>query len=123
MIDILIKLADDLDRKGLSKESNYLDSIIQKMAAPEKLKGQSRGECIFQSDHPKVLDNKDHFPINTLAQARNALARVNQYEEAPPWYDGSLNSLLKTVVRAVESKYEDLEVSEEASKPKPKKGG
>lgn len=122
MIDVLIKLAKDLDKKGLEKEASYLDSIIQKMAK-EKPKYQKKGECIFSSDHPKVLDNKDHFPINTLDQARNALARVNQYEEAPPWYDGSLQSLLKTVVRAVQSKYEDMEVSEEASKPKPKKGG
>jgi hypothetical protein len=34
MIKKLIKLANQLDRKGLKKEADYLDSIIKKMAYP-----------------------------------------------------------------------------------------
>ena len=119
MIDVLIKLADDLDRKGLIAESNYLDSIIEKIAAEEKkTKSRSRPKPIFESTHPKVLDNKDHFPIDTVERGRNALARVNQYDEAPPWWGGSLKSLVSIVVREVHKKYPDIEVSKAAAKPK-----
>lgn len=116
MINKLVKLADHLDRKGYFEESDALDSIIEKLAA-KKTKKETRGDCVFQSTHPKVTDKKDHFPLNSEAQARNALARVNQYSKAPPWYDGSLESLVSTVVRAVKKKYKDIEVSESAKKP------
>lgn len=118
MLSTLIKLADHLDRNGHYEESDMLDSIIEKMAAKnKKTKGETRGDCVFQSTHPKVKDGKDHFPINSEAQARNALARVNQFEEAPPWYDGSLKSLVSSVAKAVENKYKDIEVSKSAKKP------
>lgn len=47
---------------------------------------RSRGTCVFPAEHPKVKDDKDHFPITNKAQAQNALARANQYSEAPEWY-------------------------------------
>lgn len=118
MLKDLIKLADHLDRNGHYEETDLLDSIIEKMAAKKKsTKKENRGDCVFQSTHPRIKDNKDHFPINSEAQARNALARVNQFEEAPPWYDGSLGSLVSSVVKAVKKKYKDIEVSESAKKP------
>lgn len=117
MLKDLIKLADQLDRGGHHMESDMLDSIIQKMAK-EKTKSRTRPKPVFESTHPKVLDNKDHFPIDTAARARNALARVNQYDEAPPWWDGSLESLVSAVVRAVKKQYKDIDVSKAAEKPK-----
>jgi len=78
---------------------------------------RSRGDCVFQSTHSKVKDGTDHFPINDADQARNALARANQYNSAPKWYDGSLDSLVKAVASAVKKKYTSIEVTKAAKKP------
>jgi len=77
-------------------------------------KAENRPQPVFESTNPKVKDDKDHFPINDEAHARNALARANQYDEAPSWYDGSLDELKKTVADAVKAKYPDIEVTEES---------
>ena len=68
---------------------------------------------MFDNKNPKVTDNKDHFPINDLAHARNALARAMQYDSSPPWYSGSLKSLQDTVKRAVYKKYPALKKRKE----------
>jgi ElaB/YqjD/DUF883 family membrane-anchored ribosome-binding protein len=119
MLDILLKLAQRLDDGGHFNEADFVDSIIEKVAAKKekKTKSRSKPKPIFESTSKKVKDNKDHFPIDTVERARNALARVNQYKKAPPWYNGSLESLVKTVVNAVHKKYPDIEVSEAAKKP------
>ncbi len=80
-------------------------------------KSKKRGKCVFPHNSSKVKDSKDHFPINSESQARNALSRVNQYDESPPWYDGSLTELVKAVAREVKSKYPDIEVSEDSKRP------
>ena len=53
-------------------------------------------------------DKKDHFPINSIGQARNALARVHQYSSVPSWYKGTLKSLQELVSRKVHSKYPSI---------------
>lgn len=77
----------------------------------KKTKAQQRGKCIFQSTSSKVKDDKDHFPINDAAQARNALARVAQYDKAPKWYKGSLTELKQKVKSAVRSAYPSIKVT------------
>jgi len=89
------------------KRSKTTGRLLKKGAARRR-----RGDCVFPAEHPKVLDNADHFPINTVSQARNALARCAQYDSAPKWYKGSLASLQKTVRRAVKKKYPSIEVTE-----------
>jgi len=74
-------------------------------------KVRSRGTCVFPAESSSVKDNKDHFPINDENQARNALARVNQYSSAPDWYSGSLQSLINAVSRKVHGKYPSIEIS------------
>jgi hypothetical protein len=81
-----------------------------------KAKVRNRGAVCVPAE--KAKDNKDHFPINSEAQARNALARVNQFDKAPPWWSGSLQSLVNTVAKAVKSKYKGIEVSKKSTKPK-----
>jgi hypothetical protein len=71
-----------------------------------------RGDVVFPADSSKVTDDKDHFPINSLAQARNALARAGQYSSSPKWYKGSLSALKTKVHNAVKRKYPSIEVSE-----------
>lgn len=92
-------------------------SRIFKEAADPKAKVRNRGDVVFPAESSKVKDNEDHFPINSEDQARNALARANQYSSAPEWYSGSLSSLVSAVARAVKSKYKDIDVSEKSKKP------
>ena len=75
-------------------------------------KKTSRGKAVFKAGSPKVNDDKDHFPINSADQARNALARVAQYKSAPKWYEGSLADVQKKVRSAVKKAYPSIEVSE-----------
>ena len=75
-------------------------------------KVRNRGDAVFPSTHAKVTDNKDHFPINDADQARNALARVAQFDAAPKWWAGDLKSLQATVRRAVKAKFKNINVTE-----------
>lgn len=102
----------------------FIDLLCQATDEFEKLakgdssaKVRSRGTCVFPAEHSQVKDNKDHFPINNENQARNALARANQYSSAPEWYRGSLQSLVNAVARKVHGKYPGIEVSEKSKKP------
>lgn len=83
----------------------------------EKLAAADRGDCVFPAGHPKVKDNKDHFPVNNEGQARNALARASQYSSAPPWFSGDLQSLVNSVRRKVHSKYPSIELSDKSKRP------
>lgn len=78
---------------------------------------RTRGKCVFPAEHSKVKDNKDHYPINNAAQARNALARANQYSSAPEWWKGSLQELVSAVQRAVKKEYPSIEVSKASDNP------
>lgn len=75
-----------------------------------KAKVRNRGTVCVPASSAK--DKKDHFPINSEAQARNALARVHQYSSVPAWYSGSLKSLQELVSRKVHSKYKGIGKSE-----------
>lgn len=99
--------------KELLSVANHYVKLIKSAEAGVR----SRGHCVFPAEHPKVNDNKDHFPINSEDQARNALSRANQYSAAPEWFNGSLSSLLNSVVRAVKGKYPSVEVTEKSRHP------
>lgn len=121
IVSRLDAVADMVERKGLVKEAMDIDIISNTLEAASKPKGEkgdakerSRPNPVFDHTDPKVLDNADHFPINDKAHARNALARANQYSDAPSWYDGSLEELKKRVADAVKKAYPDIEVTEEA---------
>lgn len=101
-IDLICQAADDFEK--LAKDDS-------------SAKVRNRGTCVFPAEHSQVKDNKDHFPINNEAQARNALARANQFSSAPEWYRGSLQSLVNAVARKVHGKYPGIEVSEKSKKP------
>lgn len=76
-------------------------------------KAENRGDVVFSSTSPLVNDNKDHFPINNLNQARNAIARVNQYDKIPDWYNGkSLKQLIDKVNKDVHEKYPSIKISD-----------
>jgi len=106
----------------VAQDVALLADIVAGKKKKKTLKSQKRGDCVFPHTSNKVKDNKDHFPINSEAQARNALSRANQYDKAPPWYDGSLQELVSAVARKVHGKYPDIEVSEASKKPGKGKG-
>ena len=91
------------------------------MKPDPKAKVRNRPSPVFDSKHPKVNDNKDHFPLGDEDQARNALAQANKYKSAPEWWDGSLQELLNAVARKVKSKYPGIKVTKESTKPGKKK--
>ena len=75
-----------------------------------RIAAKSRGKCCLKSSHKLVNDGKDHYPINSLKQARNALSRVMQHEKVPPWFDGTITQLRNIVKRCVQSEYESIDV-------------
>lgn len=76
-------------------------------------KYQKRGTCVFPHESPKVKDKKDHFPINSESQARNALARAGQTGgKAPTWYDGTYEEFRNAVRKKVKSEYPSIEVTD-----------
>lgn len=98
--------------------TNSLIAEAKKKLDP-KAKVRNRGTVCVPAESAK--DKKDHFPINNEAQARNALARVNQFSKVPEWYSGSLQGLVSLVARKVHSKYPGIKVSKDAKKPGKKK--
>jgi len=98
-----------------SKDSN---SAKDKKVDP-KAEVRNRGDACVPAE--KAKDKKDHFPINNENQARNALAQVNKFTNAPEWYSGSLQSLVSLVAKKVKTKYPSIEVSKDAKKPGKKK--
>jgi len=86
--------------------------------AKAKAKARERGTCVFSSTHGSVKDNKDHYPINSISQARNALARASQHKGSPPWYSGTVSGLVSAVRGAVKRKYPSIKTTEKSKNPK-----
>ena len=105
------KIASELESKGVKDIAAMLDSVSNTID-----KYASRPEEAFVFPPSSSKDKKGHFPIPDLAHARNALARANQYGESPSWYEGSLESLKKSVANAVKRKFPSIEVTEESYK-------
>jgi len=73
-----------------------------------KAKVRNRKGAILTHGSTKVNDKGDHFPIDTIGRARNALARVAQYSSAPSWFNGSLSQLKAKIRNAVHNKYPSI---------------
>jgi hypothetical protein len=91
------KAEDSLISEAKKKDKKKLDP---------KAEVRNRGNVCVPASSAK--DKKDHFPINNIDQARNALARVHQYSSVPSWYSGSLKGLQALVSRKVHSKYPSI---------------
>jgi len=91
--------------RGVAKHWPQNGWITQEASKPKKAK---RGRCVFPSDNPKVTDNKDHYPYNSLSQARNALSRMMQHDGCPKWYKGTLDELRGAIKRSVYKAYPGL---------------
>lgn len=101
----------DLDLSNNTAIEEVRIALATKKKLDPKAKVRNRGDVVFPAGSKNVKDNKDHFPINSKSQARNALARAAQYKTAPGWYKGSLSSLQKAVRSAVKNKYPSVKVT------------
>lgn len=72
-----------------------------------------RTDCIFPKDSPDVNDGKCHFPLNSLARGRAALAYASRYKELPAWYSGSmsLDEFVKHIADEVKKAYPSIDVT------------
>lgn len=120
--DVVITKQDqeaDADIKTLllaDKDQNVInEEIIEEGKKDPKAKVRNKPDPIFDDKNPKVTDAKDHFPINTIGRARNALARANQFTKAPKWYKGSLEQLKKKVASAVHKAYPEIQITKKAT--------
>lgn len=104
-------------RTELNESAKEIDLNESKKNKDPEAEVRNRGDVVFPAGSSKVKDDKDHFPINNIAQARNALARANQYSSSPSWYSGSLDELVKKVAGAVKRKYPSIKVSKSAKNP------
>jgi len=68
----------------VKKVAILANSFLKEAGGEPKVR--SRGKVVFPAEHPSVLDNKDHYPINNANQARNALGRASQHDKKPSWY-------------------------------------
>ena len=114
------EIGDQRSREELygvaSKSVNSLIALAKELKGKTdpKAKVRNKSSAIFESTHSKVKDKKDHFPIDTAGRARNALARVNQFDAAPEWWSGSIKELKNAVVKAVKAKYPSIKVTEKS---------
>src|SRR5579883_2665859 len=111
----ILTLADQFEttaEESLVKSAKEKD----KKKLDPKAKVRNRGTVCVPASSAK--DKKDHFPINNIDQARNALARVHQYSSAPSWYSGSLKGLQALVSRKVHSKYPSIGKEDKKSSKK-----
>lgn len=100
--------------KHIIKEE--LEAVLSEEENPEA-KVRNRGNVVFPAESSSVKDNKDHFPINSESQARNALARASQYSSVPKWYTGTLDSLVGKVQSRVKGKYPSIETTKKSATP------
>lgn len=114
LTNMLDRIANKIQKEGMIEVAKEVDIISNTLERFAKIipAGSERPAPIFSDSSSKVKDKKDHFPIPDIAHARNALARVNQYSEAPSWYDGSLEELRSKVKSAVHSKYPSIKIAE-----------
>ena len=108
--DQLVKIATNFENLAKELISEAAEGSSGRKLDP-KAKTRNRGKCVFPAEHPKVSDNKDHYELNDIGQARNALARAGQYTKAPPWFKGTLEELKNAIRRKVKQEYPSIEVS------------
>jgi hypothetical protein len=119
IIDKIDKLASSVEEKGLLVEAEDLDVVsntIEKMAGKIPA-GDDRPAAIFPSTHPKVNDDKDHYPIPDETHGRAALQRLSEFKGSKPsWWDGTPEELKNAIVRAVKGKFPGMKVDDEKFK-------
>ena len=106
----IVKFASILKNVGLDAQAKQVEAALWALAKKEE-------NFVFPPTHPKVKDDKGHFPLGSAAQARNALARASQYSESPEWWSGSLSALVKAVQSKVKRDFPSIETTKKSANP------
>ncbi len=103
----------------LENEKKKLEGelVLLKEEKDPKAAVRNKSNPVFDAKSSSVTDDKDHFPLGSEDQARNALARASQYKSVPSWYKGSLESLVGAVQKAVKKAYPSIETTEKSKNP------
>lgn len=128
MLKKLAELATYLDESGHEDLADKIDEVITAIAAAQKGvnpfakgkdkdKGKGKAKAVFPANHAKVKDKKEHFPLGSVSQARNALSQANKFKEVPSWFKGTLKELVSAVAKAVKKEFPSIDVSEKSKKP------
>jgi hypothetical protein len=91
-----------------------LNMLIEAKKLDPKAGVRNKPSPVFDADDKNVTDKKDHFPLGTENQARNALAQANKYDKTPAWYKGTLESLKKKVAAAVKKQYPLVKITKKS---------
>jgi hypothetical protein len=67
-----------------------------------------KGGTIAGKSSIKLLDNREHFPIITEAQAISTLSRASKLSQVPYWYSGTLPELRQEVYSAIQETHPSL---------------
>jgi len=112
---VKVKVTESQLRQMIKEE--LTTSLTEKKRDP-KAKVRNRPDPVFSDGSKFVKDDEDHFPINTKARGKNALAQASKYEKLPSWATGlSLTKLVKKIQSAVHAKYPDIEITDASAKP------
>lgn len=107
---------DSYDKLLEQAEGSYgytIDRSLEQLGVSDG-SDSPRRDFIFPAESSTVNDGKGHFPINTIARGRAALAMVARYDSLPEWYSGDMDlEKFKSHVRSEVSKaYPSIKVSE-----------
>lgn len=107
---------DSYDKLIAQAEGSYgypVDRRLEQLGVSDD-SSSPRRDFIFPAESSTVNDGKGHFPINTIARGRAALAMVARYDSLPEWYSGDMDlEKFKLHVRSEVSKaYPSIKVSE-----------
>ncbi len=58
----------------------------------------------------RILDTREHFPIENENQAQSAVHRVSNLRQVPAWYSGTVNTLQKEVFLGVAARYPNIRI-------------
>lgn len=106
---VLRRIAANIDKaKDPSKELVIRDLRTLLASMHVATDCHSLGEFIFPAGSKYVKDGDDHFPCANAKCARQAWSRVNQYDKAPSWFNGSLKQMMDMVAKRVEAKGVDI---------------
>lgn len=101
------------DIEKLFNMSEEFEQSIEKIAKDDpKAVVRNRGKVIFPAEKSK--DNKDHYPINNIDEARAALRYAGKQKSAP-WYHGTIDEMKKAVERAVYRSFPTLKPNKKES--------
>jgi hypothetical protein len=92
------------------------DKLFEKLGADYKISDTENktlipGGSIAGQVSPNILDDKEHFPVITTAQAVSSINRAIKLTDVPVWYNGTLNGLRNEVYAGIAIAHPGLDIN------------